>query len=982
MHAHRFLTLLLGALLTGSCGSVSAQRSLVNPELLRNGDENGFVQTILFEFPQATKGAVHVKAFQWRGPQDSLLIYELRTETHAFGAGASSRTWKLDQRLKDYKTDPGFAAVLRRFGTVPPGVYNIYVSIDTGAAVPYAANARYMVDSNLAPNTRLRNMLNSLFGAGGRNAKTALREQARDLRADAPAAPASADGAGASARMRRSFRSLKGLETRTVRLDGTVQSELFYEDWFLGRYKLADARSMTASAEAEYRSLQENAASKVERGLEGFRSVGSQVRELYTQSEDRNLRGDIDMSFSSATGRDPYSSLDPTFADIHGVVSAEIKGIPVSVDGYYTTQDMNREAKASYFRFQYDAQKAKDKLMKLVGDYRSKFTETAAGAAGMEQVYGQYRDNLKKQAGALVSSTVREYGVDETLMQDGAISREALLASLARKIDTASLMREARSAAVSAAAADSSCTAIRERYAAAREKLEASGEEIRKRQRQYAEMQQKIEKYSAMLEQYRTQVSLDSAINYAPLEKLRAKDASCKDIAKAAEGLLPDGKVRKAITGLTHLEGGILSRYESEYTLAGQTLKGISGGYDIGVATIGGAAGYTEYVNREGRVDRYFGYLGRVDLKEHAGQKLSFMYYGYSPTRQVLRTSHFAGNVEAAYPTFARPVQVLAVTHAGKFGRDLHWQSEVAASLQQGAVGQTVGWDNTALKSAADYAIPQTGVSLKGEWEHLGRNFENRSLPLSRAGTERYTAGASGDFLRNFLHLALTFNYLEQRNLSSTGYNTRWGFELRTRSKRYPNVQVAYRPFSTFRAVSDTLAVSQRPLFGEVRTAQASYQIKRRGGTSHRFSLSYNRNATTNDTLIYRSVTAQAGYLYADKNWMASLNGGWMELPMAAPEGYSSGSSCFVSASGARAFGRITAHAAQDLALAPFGLQRLSTTAGAAYKLKTAPLSLRLTLRYTHYRQDAVSPAGSLLAAQLGFGWHFSVPLSDKTDKI
>ncbi len=976
----RFLTCLLTAFLLGSGNEAWSQAGLMSPELLRSGGENKLVQTVLFEMPRAFKGVLYVRAYQWRAETDSLLVYEFRTEPQVYAAGPGSRTWTLDHHLPLCRLNPGFESLVRRFGAVPPGQYHLYLSLDSiSGPGSCSAVARYSVDSSLALNTPLRNMLNKAFGAGTKAAAAALQ----DTRPGATGKTGDAASAEASSRkVRRSLRNLKGVDVRTVRRNGVLQSELFCEGWFLGSYKLADTRSMKAAAEEEYNTLKGNAASKVQSGLEDFRSVGSQVRELFGKDEDKKLQGAIDMNFSSATGRDPYSSLDPTYAEIHGVFNTEIKDIPVSLDAYYTTQDAHREARASYFRFQYDAQKAKEKLMKLVSGYRSKFAETAAQGKGLEQVYGQYRDNLKQQAARLLAGAARDYGIDGSLLQGGPISGEALQASLARSIDTAALIREAEAKAMSKAGADSSCAAIRDRYAKARQKLESYQEEIRKRQEQYQALQQKIDKYSAQLEQYRTQVHLDSAMNYARLEKLNGKDFSYKDLAKAAEGLLPEGKVRKAVTGLTHLEGGILDRYESEYTLAGQTVKGLSGGYDIGFATIGGTVGYTEYINRDGRLDRYLGYLGRVDLKEHAGQKFGLVYYGYSPTRQVLRSPYFAGNVDVAYPSFARPVHVLAFTHTGVFGRDLHWQTEAATSLQQGTPQQTIGLENTALKTAAEYTLSKTGLNLKGEWEHLGKDFENRSLPVARAGTERYTAGAGGDFWHDFLHLDVTINYLEQRNLATTGYSTRWGFELRTKSRRYPNVQLAYKPFSTFRAVSDTLAVSQRPLFGEVGIARASYQIKKKGGVTHRFALSYNQNSTTNDTLSYKSVTAQASYLYSDRSWMLGLNGGWMELPTAVPTGYSTGSSVYTSLSAARAFGRVAANAAQDIAVAPFGLQRLSTTAGASYRFVKAPLTLRMTLRYTRYRQDGISSAGNLLAAQLGFGWRFSVPLSDKPDNI
>jgi hypothetical protein len=980
----RALSILLALLLAVSATEGRGQKALIHPELPRASSQKTLIQTVLFELPQSVKGELSLRAYQWRGEKDSLLIYEFRTAVQTFPSGPSSRTWTLDPHLKRCHLNPDFETIVKRFGIVPPGVYHLYLSLDSAAGTPaaYVGAAQDLIDSNLAPASRLRNRINKAFGAGSKDAENRFgtKLSRKSGKTDSTGTVALDRS---SQKLGRNLRSVRGVSTRTAIHGGTLNSELFYEGWFLGRYELADSRSLTEKAQSEYNALKENASSQVRNELEGFRSVGSQVRDLYADDDSKKeIKGNIDLNFFSATGPDPYSALDPTYADVHGSFNTEVAGIPVNVEGYYTTQDAGRQARASYFRFRYDADKAKEKLMKLVSGYRSKFNETVAKGASLDQVYGSYRDNLVGQATQLLSSTGREFGIEESALKGGSVSGEALQASLARKMDTTGLIQKATAKAKSKGEADSSTAAIRGRYARASQKVKGGEEEIRKRQQQYAAIQQKVEKYSALLEQYRTQLHLDSVLNYAKVDKLRSGDLSYKDMAKAAEGLLPDGKLKKATTGLTHLEAGILDRYESEYTLAGQTVKGVSGGYDLGFGKVSATAGATEFVNREGTLDRYTGYLGKIDLKEHAGQKLGFVYYGYSPTKQVLRSSEFKGDVDAAYPTFARPVHVLSVTQVGHIGRDLMLQSEAAVSVQRGTPQATIGMENAAIKAAADYAVPKTSLALKGEWEHLGKEFENRSLPLTRAGTDRYTGGVAADLFRSFLHLAVTCNYLEQRNLSTTGYSTRWGFEARTRSKRYPNVQLSYKPFSTFRAVSDTMSVSRRPLFGEVWIVRATYQLKQKGGVSHRFSLSYNKNSTTADTASYHSVTAQAGYNYADRRWMAALTGGWMELPVVAPDGYVSGSSWFVGATAARTFGKVSVHAGQDLAVAPFGLQRLSTTGGASYHFTRTPVTLRCALRYSHYRVDAASASANLLAFQFGFGWRFTVPLTDKPDKL
>lgn len=930
-------------------------------------------QSVLFELSKEQKGTLQLQAWQWRSTQDSLLLYSVTTQPVTLKHGAGSKAILFDDRLKDKKLDAGFGAVVEKFGVVPPGQYHLSLTF-TNPDTVLRYDFRHSVDTTLKLGSSLRDRINAAMGAKEQLA------QAADKAIANPGQRPIADSAALSRtsnKLKRQLNSVKGVTTRTINHNSVVYTELYYEDWLLGRYELADGKVLKERAGKEYQALKSRTSSLVNTNLEDARSIATQMRELYQKNRNRDLDGTIDLNFYGATGRDPYSALDPSYAEVYGQTGAEVLGIPVSLEGFYTTQDRHRSAKASYFRFHYDADKAKEQLLKLIDAYKNKYSEASFRGIGLQQVYGEYTSRLLSEKDQLAGSIAKDYSIDGKLLQSGNLDEAALLKSLSSQIDTTALIKKALAKAKDSAGADSAVTAIRQRYEKARQKLEQGREELQKRYAQYQELQQKAEKYQQLLSQYKTQLHLDSALNYGQLQQLsHPEEMSYKELATAASGLLPEGKVKKAVTGLTHFDAGILDQYESDFTLAGQQVKGLSSGYDIGLAKISATLGKTEYINREGGVDRYSSYLARADLKEIAGQKIGLVYYGYTPSRQILQSNQFIGDVAVAYPSFSRPGQVISLVHSGTVGKDLQLQSEAATSHKSGS-RQKIGLETSAIKLHADYNLSSTGVTLKGSWEHMGRDFENQSLPYNGAGTDQYTAGISADLFHSFLYLAVQGHYLEQRSFSTTGYNTKWGFEVRTRSKRYPTLQLSYKPFSTFRALSDTLSLPQRPLFGDVWAGRATWQLKRTGGLSHRFSLSYNRNSSHSDTSSYEATTAQATYLYTSRPLLLNVAGGWMRQPSVVPDGYGTDGSWFVSATGSKSFEKISASLGQDVAVAAFGLQRLSTTASGAYTFEKQQLSLRLSLRYTRYRQDAVSPQASLYAGQIGASWRFKVPLSD-----
>lgn len=959
-------------------------------------EEKGVAQVLRYSLPQDFTGTLRLQAYQCRTTSDSLCLYDVQFKDVVLKGGADERVFVL-QKAIHHVFDKSFTGLLRRYRAMPPGQYSTKLTLWTrDSSVLENRVFLWTIDSTLALQNDLRKQVNGLVAGKGSGHSTrknpAFGINKREL------ASSGNSTNGIAARLYRGLGKPKGLSVQRQSVGGIPHAVFYYEDWFLGRYELAESNTLKERAASEKSRLQNNVSSLVSNNLDDFQGVSAQMRELHKarKGQKNGLEGALEMNAYTSTAQEPGSEQEPNYVELLGQVSTEVMGMPVVLEGYYTTQDAARQAKASYFRVRYDVEKAKEELLGLVTDYKRKYSETVAKGKGLEQVYGSYLGSLQGEQASLLSGLTKDYGLNPDVLSryDGDVER--MLRESPESFDTAGLLNRATTAASDAAGTDSTSAEARQKYADKKARTLKNKADIQKRYDQLKGVQEKVGKYSTLLAQYSDGLYLDSAIHGTKLQALAAdKDASYKDMAKAASGLLPEGKAKRFASGLTNLEAGILNKYESSYTWAGQTAKGGSIGYDIGFAQVGATVGKTEYVSRSGSVDRYSAYSGRADFEPFEGQKLSLIYYGYSPSRSMLNDERFSRRgVDIALPTFTAPNHIASLISEGTIAQSLSYALEGAAShrkVDASAGRPVIGMANSAIKSALEWAIPKTSASLKGEWEHLGRDFQNSSLPITRAGTERYTVGGTVGLFKDFLHLGVQYHTLRQESFSSTGYSRRWGFDVRTRSKRYPTVALSYKPFATFRAYDDTLAIEQRPLIGEVWTGRASYQIKRVGGIVHRFAVLYNRNSTTSgDTSDYRSATAQLTYLYTIAGNAIGLNGGWMISPQSGGDGGLSPlatqeyRSYFMAASWSRPLGkRASASIGSDAALAPFGVQRLALSLGGAYTLARQPLTLRLQTRWALFQTDAGSDKSTLLAGMLGVGWRFqNQPLARKGDSF
>lgn len=890
---------------------------------------NAVIQTLYSSIPTDTIVDVELLCYQIT-EGDSILCYHSKFRDLDIKNGVSTNKLDLEKSLVGNSTDPTFFEIVRKFQVIPPGEYVTILRIFANDTVVITKNEFHRdVDSILKQGSVLRETVNSHFLDSKKRLRKAKTSSVTQLKRPLNKPLSEEELGKANTALNRKLKSDE-VNTEPQVINGRSYSAMYYKNRFLGRYEIIQGPEMKTKIQGERSRVDKKPASLINTEFASFTNVTSGTKDVFKKKEKKNNnKGSIDITSNWANEQEPNSEQNNNFQEFRGQLSTTILKLPVNIEGFYTTQDKNRIAKASYLRVSYDVDRVKSQMSEEVNGFKSKYNESKSKVGNFDYATQAFLNSAKNEESKLCKELAEKYGIDKVQLDQSNGDVNALLANKTQ-LDI------------------SQKDEILDKYAKI-EKIQAS-----------------ITKYSGMANQYKDGIYFDSALVYDKLKNIENDDVSQKTVAKAAENMLPDGKTKKFLAGLTSLNIGILNEYESKYTLSGQTLKGGMIGYDFDLVKITTAFGKTEYVSRDGYVDRYNSSMLKFDFKPVFEQKMGLIYYINSPTKQVFQSDKFKKDV--SIPTFIEPVHIISINYEGKILSNLNFHSEGAASFKKSEKTKDVNKDNTAIVSTLDYLIPRIATSFMLEWEHIGKTFENNSLPYIRNSTERYSLAGKKTLFRSFLNVGIQYNFIKQSTFTTTGYSKKWGFDIKTNSKRYPNVFISYKPFSTFRSYTDTLIVQQRPMIGEVWIARASYRIKRKY-ISHNFTLVYNKNSSNLDTIDYTTSTLQGGYMLSTKNNVITTNVGWASLPVSNQVNIKS---YFLQVAFNRRFNeQLCMNVGQEISLAAFGLQRTSTSLGGSYSFVKLPVIFRTDLRYAKYKMNEFSNYKDIWAVQLGLNIYF-----------
>ncbi|HVW96806.1 MAG TPA: hypothetical protein VHA56_12625 [Mucilaginibacter sp.] len=911
-------------------------------------EDNAIYQPVNYSAKEKTGIRVRLSCYQY-GDDDSSCIYDLEYNDVHIRHGIHSINLNLDRNDKLWAINYPFIDVVKKFRIFPPGNYAMYVTISDKEGLKLSSSEFYYnIDSTISGRSSIGRKLNKLLI--GRNNR--LPVNLKITQGVSQQSPKQA--AFNTERLSRKLSRTEGVSSVNVTRDGEQYLANYYKGIFLGYYHIEDRRTAISKVYKEGNVFADPFnhpfAGTPEEGV----SLDSKAKaENITNRSSDDMSGSIDVLGSFSNGQESTSQLKNNYGELRGDLRTKLLNIPLAVEGFYTTQDMGRKAKASYLRLKYDLDKAKDDLTQSTNAYQSRFNQVSGEIKNSDQLYARLVNQLRNEQFSIRKKFAEEYGVDGNLLDSYKGKAEGIESSVNK---------------TSIVSKDISHVPNDSDVVAAKNKISRNKEKITKEYERITALQRKIEKYERLATQIKQLHYFDSVNTYSKLQELKDNpNVSYKQLVAASGHILPTSKVKSFMSGLTKLELGMLNKYESKYTLAGQNLKGGALGYDIGFAEVGIALGKTEYISRTGDVDRYNSYLARVDFKPIKKQHLGIIYYGYSPTHQIIESDNFI-KADVGVPSFMKPVHVVSVVYSGNIAKQLSLETEAATSIKNSQKVTDIQYAKSSLRAGLVYSLPVIHSTVKAEWEHMGKEFENNSMPYTGAGTDRYTLSTQGSFLKSFLIAGVQFNYLKQESLVTTGYNVRWGIDIRTNSKQYPTVYLSYKPFSTFRRYDDTLAIPQRPITGAVSIVRGSYQWKRQNNMMHRLMVTYNQNSSDMDTIAYKAQTAQASYYLFSRDLSISATLGWMRQPSLIMG--QSQATYFLTSNVSKSLNTgVRVNAGVDFAIGREHIQRLGGLAGIDWRLKNKPIVLHTQVRYSYLYQVNIEGMGNILAMQLGFSW-------------
>ncbi|RYD98698.1 MAG: hypothetical protein EOP54_06785 [Sphingobacteriales bacterium] len=940
------------------------------------GDKHQLVQDFYYTLTEDKKVTVLIDWWHINKSGDRTKF--IGAQSYEIKLPASANTFRLqyNKDCSQFAVHPIFAAAIRNTeGLLPVGSYYCNILIRTGSDTLSHQQFIKQVDPGIAAGAKFKgNILNllqqSATGQQLLNEKSlsALNQSYKDK---------------ATNLLSRSGRKLdKYLGSRNLSYQesrsGNAAILKFYSDTlFMGSMELPAEQSFSINHKQEKQKLRAFASDLTNTGLETMESLHSQFRKIgERQEEEKELIGNLFLGANTGNGQERNSMQDNNYYELGGDINLPVMGIPVQLTGFYTSQDRGRQAKASNFKISYDAAKAKEQLTELVTAFSGQYENVKSRGTSYGMVYQQYIQSLKSEQGNVLQQMKGQVSglgnTDITALSEAKLKQ--LLAEQIQDIEVKARSKADSSGDIAGAKAyaDSLKTQATAKYEQAMQQYE-----------KLKSYQEKIEHYSTLLEQYAKMVHYDSLMAYSKVKDLKdIESMSTKDMARKAGAILPEGKAKSFLTGLTNLDVGMLTHYVSDYTQSGQMMKGIDLGYDLGVAAIGASYGNTEYIGRSGDIEKYKVLGLRSMFKPVAKQHLGLIYYNYSPARNLFKDTAFFRPEFFSVSNFDQPTHILSLTYNGEIGKSIRTVGEYAFSNQQYEQEERPSGQGMLQRSAYNFgieaAVPKTNVNINAAYEYVGKAFENNTMPVLMAGTQRAKIGGDGIFFNSFLKLAVEYSYLLQSNFTNTGRNNKWGFTVATQSKRYPSVSLSYKPFATFRTFEDTLQIQQKPVVGEVWTGKLNYQIKRKH-YSLRFALVGNKNNSILDTLKYGSTMVQFNTIYTTAKTNLSANIAYSSINTGIQDAIlpAFNNSINIGLAGGRNLKMVSLNGTVDMGFNESGICKYGAGLNALYRLPQVPVSIRVNCRLMQFKLNPADPWTNLIFAGLTLNWQLKMKLSN-----
>jgi len=307
----------------------------VHTDLPAFNDDKKILLDIFYATDSTFTGSLQVQFFKYNSEDDSILVLNKKIPKQIFRKGDNKT------RVDFSKTDSNtfyadkFYQVLKRTESLPPAAYKVFFTVKDSIKT-YKSTYLHEIDSSLGPNSPVRSEINksltpkskSFFGM--RLKKIADRTGA----SDAGKAMSKARGKVDQAARKR------GLKAMHYEKNNKTYVDLFYQDWFAGRYEVKNNESLSKQIEKQasvpgvpdFNSVNTNSFDQP--------SLFSQYKALNNDKKrDDDKTGEISISTNVSNGQEQYSAVDNNYCVIKGQLAMPICNVPVIMEGLYTTQD-------------------------------------------------------------------------------------------------------------------------------------------------------------------------------------------------------------------------------------------------------------------------------------------------------------------------------------------------------------------------------------------------------------------------------------------------------------------------------------------------------------------------------------------------------------------------------------------------------------------------------------------------------------------
>lgn len=951
------LTLFVFATLSGKCAAAEPADSFrLHADLPYLNKNEKLALDVYYNNDSSFKGQIEIHFYKFSSPTDSICILQYAKAKSYFKKGLIKLKVIFNNGDTNAYYDQAFYEILDNVGEMPAGDYKMYINVKNNLnSAPYRLTYLQKIDTALGVSSQLRKKIeNSVWKKTNSVAKKRIHS---DL------AKSTEANKNKTAAIKRKIERVAKKNGLTTSYPDEYSVDFYYGRWFVSRYKIEPINIQDSKEDVD----------DPVNGDMDKPSLFSQHKKKNAKKQDET-RGEIGVSTNASTDQEPNSGVDNNYYELKGRLEMPVCNIPIEIEGLYTSQDAHREIKSSYFRVHYDVEKMKDGLSKSITSYNNSFNEKKGKSAGVDQVYTSGISKLKSRKNQL-QNEINASQKDGTSAQPNSKNVPNIKVPSDKKDTTYKNYHEDYGDSTDIANTQKS-KKNKPDVAGGEKKVKNQKDSIEKKKKEVEEIDKKIEKYETLLSQHKNTMYFDSVAGYSKTKNISGSgDQSYKQMAKSGANLLPDGKAKSFISGVTNMNAGMFYTSQSNYAMNGQMMRGADFGYDFGFFEAGVAAGKTEYAGRDGSLDKYTFYSGKLTMKPAKKQKVNFIYYGYTPDKKVISGDGFFSNTSVSVPGFFQRVNIYSASYEGEIGKYVNVIAEGAFSWKEADRLNNSSMpdkDMMAYRTEANANIPNTAIQLQTEYERTGKDFVNATLPVLMSGTERYKMAARDDFFHSYVTAGVEVNRLLQHNFLSEAKNTKWGFDVKTNSKRYPNLALSYKPFSTFHSFSDTLSVPQKPMIGSVWTGKATYQI-RRHQQSVRFALLYNKCLTTFDTTKYGSRLMQFSTFYSIKSLSTGLTIGETEVYGTKADSISKipGRMEFAALSGSYNINRVTLSAGQEAGMTVFGMCKYATNATIVYLFKKPSLIARLNFRYATYRLGEKESWKNIYAGNIDLTYRF-----------